>query len=131
MRRFALPLGSCLALLGVAAGAFGAHALKGILTSESLQVFEVGVRYQLYHAFGLLAVGLLGRQDWSGHLNRAAVLFAAGIVVFSGSLFMLALTGIRWLGALTPLGGICFLGGWASLAWDTWSRRGPARKGPS
>ena len=129
MRRFALPLGSCLALLGVAAGAFGAHALKGILTTESLQIFEVGVRYQLYHAFGLLAVGLLGRQDWSDHLNRAAILFAAGIVIFSGSLFTLALTGVRWLGALTPLGGVCFLGGWASLAWDTWSRRGPLGKG--
>lgn len=128
MRRYALPLGSCLALLGVAAGAFGAHALKGILPLESVQVFEVGVRYQLYHALGLLAVGILGRQDWSAHLNRAAILFVMGIVIFSGSLFTLALTGIRWLGALTPLGGICFLCGWASVAWDTWSRPGSADK---
>jgi uncharacterized membrane protein YgdD (TMEM256/DUF423 family) len=128
MRRVALPLGSCLAFLGVAAGAFGAHTLRGVLTTEALQIFEVAVRYQLYHAFGLLAVGVLGRQDWSKYLNLAAVFFLGGTVIFSGSLFMLALTGIRWLGALTPLGGVGFLAGWACLAWDTWSRSWPLSK---
>lgn len=110
-------LGSVLALLAVALGAFGAHALKSRLASDLLATFEVGVRYQMYHALALLAVAWACTR-WPGPwLSASGWLFAAGIVVFSGSLYVLALTGVRWLGAITPLGGILLIAGWLCLAW--------------
>jgi uncharacterized membrane protein YgdD (TMEM256/DUF423 family) len=105
----------------VAAGAFGAHALKSALTPDLLAVWHTAVQYQAWHALALLAVGLLMTNDPSGRRGRglraAAWLFAIGIVLFSGSLYLLALSGQRWLGAVTPLGGVAFLAGWLALAW--------------
>ena len=103
--------------LGVAFGAFGAHALKARLAPEMLAVFETGVRYQLYHALALFAAAW-GCARWPGRwFNVAGWAFLAGIAVFSGSLYLLAITGERWLGALTPLGGVAFLAGWLALTW--------------
>jgi uncharacterized membrane protein YgdD (TMEM256/DUF423 family) len=110
-------VGALAAGIGVALGAFGAHGLKDRVAPDLLAVFETGVRYHMYHALALLAVGW-ATSRWSGtSLQAAGWLFLVGIVVFSGSLYLLALTGMRWLGAITPLGGLCFLLGWASLAW--------------
>jgi uncharacterized membrane protein YgdD (TMEM256/DUF423 family) len=109
-------LGSLSALVSVAAGAFGAHALRARLAPDLLAVFETAARYQMYHALALLAVAwAVGR--WPGPLVAwAGWLFVAGTLLFSGSLYALALSGVRWLGAITPLGGLCFLAGWVCLA---------------
>lgn len=105
------------ATIGVALGAFAAHGLRSRLTPEILAVFETGVRYHMYHALALLAVSAAAdrwpESSWPG---VAGWLFVAGIVVFSGSLYGLALTGQRWLGAVTPVGGIAFMLGWVTLA---------------
>jgi uncharacterized membrane protein YgdD (TMEM256/DUF423 family) len=115
--RLFFAVGALSALLAVAAGAFGAHALRERLTADMLAVFEVGARYHMYHALGLLAAAWAVSR-WPGSLATAAGwLFVAGTVVFSGSLYLLALTGQRWLGAVTPLGGLAFILGWAALAW--------------
>jgi len=114
-RRFVF-LGAVFALLGVAGGAFGAHSLKAILSPEMLVVFETGIRYQMYHALALLFVGSAGDRCSSPHVRRAGWLFVAGIALFSGSLYALSLSGVRWLGAVTPLGGAAFIAGWAFLA---------------
>ena len=110
-------IGAVLAGIGVLLGAFGAHALRETLSSEMLEIFETGVRYQMYHALALLAVGWLAdkRPDLT-LVHRAGVSFAAGIVIFSGSLYLLAITGLRWLGAITPIGGVAFITGWLLLA---------------
>ena len=114
--RLCFATGALAAFAGVGLGAFAAHGLKARLAPELLAVFEVGVRYQVYHALALLACAWAATR-WPGHLvAAAAVLFVAGILVFSGSLYALALTGIRWLGAITPLGGLAFLAGWLCLA---------------
>jgi uncharacterized membrane protein YgdD (TMEM256/DUF423 family) len=120
MDRTFLFLGALAGLTGVALGAFGAHALRARLQPEMLTVFETGVRYQLYHALALVATALiLGR--FNGKLIVAAGwLFTAGIVLFSGSLYALALTGVSALGAITPIGGLAFLLGWACLALAAW-----------
>lgn len=124
MERLFVVIGSLSALLGVAAGAFGAHALRTRLSPELLAVFETGVRYQLVHSLALLAVAWAATR-WPGRATMAAgVLFAAGIVLFSGSLYALALTGVRGLGALTPFGGVAFILGWACLAGAAWSAGG-------
>lgn len=112
--------GAVLAALGVAVGAFGAHALRGRLTPDLLNVFETGVRYQLIHALGLLAVAWATTR-WPGRAtNMAGWLFLAGIVLFSGSLYALSMSGVRALGAITPLGGVAFIAGWIALAWAVW-----------
>lgn len=108
--------GAVAAALGVGLGAFAAHGLKGRLAPEMLAVFETAVRYHLVHALGLLAVGWAVERWPSGWTAAAGWLLVAGILVFSGSLYVLALTGARWLGAVTPVGGLCFLAGWAALA---------------
>src|SRR3954469_22274189 len=106
MERLFAVLGALSAFIGVGAGAFGAHALKTRLTPDLIAVFEVGVRYQMYHALGLFACAWAASR-WPGALTASAGwLFVAGTVVFSGSLYLLALTGARWLGAITPIGGV-------------------------
>jgi uncharacterized membrane protein YgdD (TMEM256/DUF423 family) len=115
MDRLFFTLGSLSALIAVAAGAFGAHGLRGRLTPELLTVFETAARYQMYHALALLAVAWAATR-WPGALvSWAGWLFVAGTLIFSGSLYALALTGARWLGAITPLGGVAFLAGWLCL----------------
>ncbi len=110
-------LGSLSGGLAVALGAFGAHALKARLTPDLLTTFETGVRYEMYHALAMLAVALaMTRVPEAGLLNAAGWLFVAGTVLFSGSLYLLCLTQKRWLGAITPFGGLAFIAGWACLA---------------
>jgi uncharacterized membrane protein YgdD (TMEM256/DUF423 family) len=101
--------------LGVALGAFGAHALKSTLAPDMLAVFETGVRYQMYHAFALFATAWAWHRWPARMFVIAGCLFAAGMVVFSGSLYALALTGVRMVGAITPVGGLAFLAGWLCL----------------
>ncbi|HEU4628409.1 MAG TPA: DUF423 domain-containing protein [Gemmatimonadaceae bacterium] len=116
MPRTFVTLGALSALLAVAAGAFGAHALRARLSPADLATFETGARYQMYHALALLAVAWAAQQ-WPGVLPRTAGwLFVVGTVLFSGSLYTLVLSGQRWLGAVTPLGGVAFLAGWGCLA---------------
>jgi len=122
MDRLFLGLGSASALIAVALGAFGAHGLRARIVPDMLTTFEIGVRYQMYHALALLAVGAVAGRLPPGAVSAAGWLFVAGTVIFSGSLYTLALTGQRWLGAVTPLGGLAFLAGWAVLAWAAWSR---------
>jgi uncharacterized membrane protein YgdD (TMEM256/DUF423 family) len=117
MFRTAWTIGSISAFLAVAAGAFGAHALKTRVTPELLLVYETGIRYQLIHALALLAVGLAAVHRPAGRWAIPVGLFTAGTVLFSGSLYALALSGVRWLGAVTPLGGVCFLVGWLAVIW--------------
>lgn len=109
--------GAISGFMSVASGAFGAHALRQRLTPDLLAIFETGVRYQVYHALALFAVAwAVGRWN-TPQIVWAGWLFIAGTVVFSGSLYALSLSGSRWLGAVTPIGGVCFLAGWLALAW--------------
>jgi uncharacterized membrane protein YgdD (TMEM256/DUF423 family) len=120
MERVFFVIGALSGFVGVALGAFGAHGLKSRLDPEMLQIFEVGVRYQMYHAFGLFGAAWAASR-WPGAATTASGwLFVVGTVVFSGSLYLLAVTGVRWLGAITPLGGVAFLVGWSCLAWVAW-----------
>ncbi|MEP7227506.1 MAG: DUF423 domain-containing protein [Gemmatimonadales bacterium] len=121
MDRLFFGLGAVSALISVAAGAFGAHALRARLTPDLLAIFETAARYQMYHALALLAVAWAITR-WPGSLPVwAGWLFLAGTVLFSGSLYILALTGVRWWGAVTPLGGVAFLLGWLCLVLSAWS----------
>jgi uncharacterized membrane protein YgdD (TMEM256/DUF423 family) len=108
-------LGAFLAALGVMAGAFGAHALKGRLSPDMLAVYETGARYHLIHALGLLAVGLAADRLGGGLVNLAGGLLTAGIVLFSGSLYALAISGVKTLGIITPFGGLAWIVGWIVL----------------
>lgn len=120
MNRLFFTLGALSALLAVAAGAFGSHALKTRLEPDLLQIFETGARYQLLHALALLAVALAAYR-WPSQLwSWSGWSFVAGTVIFSGSLYALALTGQRWLGAITPIGGAGFLVGWLLAAMAAW-----------
>jgi uncharacterized membrane protein YgdD (TMEM256/DUF423 family) len=117
MDRLFLGLGALSAFVSVAAGAFGAHALKARLSADLLAVFETGARYQMYHSLGLIAVAW-AHARWPGGVTVAAGwLLVAGTVLFSGSLYALALSGVRVLGAVTPFGGAAALAGWLLLAW--------------
>ena len=120
MGRIFFILGAMAAFVGVAAGAFGAHGLKGQISAEMLLVFEVGVRYQMYHAFALIATGWVQAQWPSAIVTYGGWFFVVGIFLFSGSLYLLSCTGLKWLGAVTPLGGFAFLAGWACLALAVW-----------
>lgn len=123
LRHF-IAIGAANGFLAVAFGAFAAHGLKAVLSSGLLEVFQTGVTYQGLHAIALLVVGQLGAHaDGLTALRVAGWGFATGILLFSGSLYLLALTDARWLGAITPLGGSAFLLGWAALAWHA-SRAG-------
>ena len=115
--RSAIVTGAALAMLAVILGAFAAHGLKQMLAPYDLAIFETAARYQMYHAIALLIVGVLASmpQFTTRWLKLAAIVFVLGIVLFSGSLYLLALSGIRWLGAITPLGGVAFILGWLLL----------------
>ncbi|RKD92876.1 DUF423 domain-containing protein [Mangrovibacterium diazotrophicum] len=101
--------------LAVVIGAFGAHGLKSKLSPEMMDVYKTGVEYHFYHALGLLLVGILSIQMPSSLINFSALFLFLGIVIFSGSLYVLAITGIKWIGAITPIGGLCFIAGWLLL----------------
>ncbi|MFY0579692.1 DUF423 domain-containing protein [Cystobacter fuscus] len=118
--RLWLILGAASAFLSVAAGAFGAHALRTRLPPDMQTIFETGARYHMYHSLGLIAVGLLAHLRPSPLLNGAGWALVVGIVLFSGSLYALALSGVRVLGAITPLGGVGFLVGWVLFALAAW-----------
>ena len=120
MDRVFFALGSLSGFLAVALGAFASHALKNRLDADLLAVFETGVRYQMYHALALLAVGWACTR-WPGTaVTASGWLFVAGTLLFSASLYALTLTGARWLGMITPFGGLAFLAGWLCLAWGAW-----------
>jgi uncharacterized membrane protein YgdD (TMEM256/DUF423 family) len=115
--RLFFVLGSVLAGLAVGLGAFGAHGLRATLSSDDLSTFEIGVRYQMYHALALIAVAWAASRWESTSIVVAGWAFVVGILIFSGSLYLLVITGPRWLGAITPIGGVALLVGWALLAW--------------
>ena len=119
--RTALVMGALFAFAAVALGAFGAHALKARLSADALAIWQTAVLYHGWHALALFGVGavLLARPD-AAPLAWSAWLFAAGIVLFSGSLYALAFTGVKALGAITPVGGVLFLAGWLAAAWGGW-----------
>ena len=117
--RWAMTIGALLAGVAVALGAFGAHALRARLEPRDLEIFETAVRYQMYHALALLAVGWLISREAPG-AGAAAWSFLIGMALFSGSLYLMVATGQRWLGAVTPLGGVAFLVGWLLLARAAW-----------
>ena len=121
MDRFFFTVASLLSALAVGLGAFGAHALRARLDERMLANFETGVRYHFYHALALIAV-VVAIKYWpnSNLPNLAGWLFIVGIVIFSGSLYLMALTGARWLGAITPIGGVAFIAGWICLALAAW-----------
>jgi uncharacterized membrane protein YgdD (TMEM256/DUF423 family) len=120
--RLFFGVGCLSAAVAVTLGAFGAHGLRGRLVPDMLLTFEIGVRYQMYHALALLAVGLALPRWPSAAIALAGWLFIAGTLVFSGSLYALALSGQRWLGAVAPVGGAAFIAGWIVLAWALWAR---------
>ncbi len=117
MDRVFFLFGTLFAFIAVGAGAFGAHGLKGRITPDMLAIFDIAVRYQMSHALALFAAAWAVTR-WPGAMtNASGMFFIAGILIFSGSLYVLSLTGIKWLGAITPIGGLAFLAGWICLAW--------------
>ncbi|MBI1387773.1 MAG: DUF423 domain-containing protein [bacterium] len=120
MTRIFFMLGALLGFTGVALGAFAAHGLKDKLDADLLTIFEVGVRYQMVHALALLAAAWAATRFPGGAANAAGWCFVFGTLIFSGSLYILALSGIRWLGAITPIGGVLYLIGWAALFYAAW-----------
>jgi uncharacterized membrane protein YgdD (TMEM256/DUF423 family) len=115
----AAGIGAVLGLVAVAFGAFGAHALRARLSPDMLAIWKTANEYHFYHALALLLVGVMARHTPSINYGVPAACFLIGTLVFSGSLYVLALSGMRWLGAITPIGGLLFLAGWAWLAWIT------------
>ncbi len=111
-------IGALFCALAVILGAFAAHGLKNTLDAYALGVFETAVKYQMYHGLALLILALIARSGI--RLTLAGALMTAGVVLFSGSLYALALTGIKWFGPVTPLGGLCFIAGWAVFAVQVW-----------
>lgn len=118
MPRLFFALGALAAFVAVGAGAFAAHALEARLTPDRLDTFQLGARYQMYHALALLAVAWAGTRWPGATVTAAGWLFVVGILIFSGSLYALGLGAPRWLGAITPIGGLSFLAGWLLLAWS-------------
>lgn len=113
-------LGAIFSFLSVAIGAFGAHGLKSIITPERLTTFETGNRYHMFHSLALFVVAWAAAKWDSNYLAASGWSFVAGIILFSGSLYILSITGVRWLGAITPIGGAAFLLGWLLLALGVW-----------
>lgn len=125
MMKLSLLLGALGGFSSVAIGAFGAHAMRSRLDEYALRIYETAVQYQFYHSLALLAVGLLLMQFPQSTLLKSSVIaFTLGILVFSGSLYVLSISGLRWLGAVTPLGGLAFLVGWACLMVFVWKLPG-------
>ncbi len=120
MHRTFLVLGFALGLVGVAAGAFGAHGLRDALGPQRLATFETAVRYQMYHALALIGVGIAAATWPNGGWSGPGTLFALGVLVFSGSLYALSLTEVRVFGAIAPLGGACLIAGWAWALLSAW-----------
>lgn len=120
MSRIILLIASALLVFAVILGAFGAHGLKSHLSTEMMQVYKTGVDYHFYHALGLFLVGVLAVSMPSNLLNWSAIFLFVGVILFSGSLYVLAVTGIKWLGAITPLGGMSFIIGWILLFLSVW-----------
>ena len=116
--RILLIIGSLFAALSVLLGAFGAHALKNRLSIEDLTIFEIAVRYQMYHALGLLCMGVVGFYLTEKLVSIPAYFMILGIIIFSGSLLLLVFTNLRWFGAITPIGGFCLIIGWLLLAYN-------------
>ena len=114
--------GAIFMALSVLLGAFGAHALKAQLSPEMMQVYKIGVEYQFYHALGLLLVGIISFQVKSKYLNWSGQLITIGIILFSGSLYLLSLTGAKAVGAITPIGGLSLVAGWVLMAIAVWKR---------
>ncbi len=114
--------GAIFMALSVLLGAFGAHALKTQISPEMLLVYKTGVEYQFYHSLGLLLIGLIGFHIKSKWIVRSAILIMIGIILFSGSLYILAISGIKMIGAITPIGGLSFVAGWISLAVAVWKK---------
>lgn len=124
MAKIFLLLGAFSGLISVALGAFGAHALRGILeANQRIDTFELASRYQFYHSLALLAVGLVALQVQSKWLAYSGYGFLVGMLIFSGSLYILALTNLRWLGAITPIGGVALIAGWLFLLLAVWSMK--------
>lgn len=117
MTRLFVTLGAVAAAFGVALGAFGAHGLEGRVSADRLATFQTGVRYHMYHALALLFVGWAAAQGWGPVLHWAGYCFVAGILLFSGALYLLVLTDTPWLGAVAPVGGTAFIIGWSLMAW--------------
>ncbi|MES2491306.1 MAG: DUF423 domain-containing protein [Pseudomonadota bacterium] len=117
MDKIWIGFGAAYGFLAVALGAFGAHALKQRLSTEMLAVWRTAVEYHFYHALALILLGIIARQTPSAALNAGGACFAIGVLIFSGSLYALALSDIRILGAVTPLGGLLFLAGWILLGY--------------
>jgi uncharacterized membrane protein YgdD (TMEM256/DUF423 family) len=115
MQRWFAVLAAVAGFLGVVAGTFGAHGLEGRVSEDLLETFEIGVRYQMYHALALLGVAWAADRFGGRWIMAAGWLFVAGLVIFPGTLYLLTLTGVRWWGAVTPIGGVCFLLGWLAL----------------
>lgn len=121
MQKLFLIIGSIAMALAVMLGAFGAHGLKKMLSEEMITIFETGVTYHFYHAIGLLMVGMIARYlPNSALLSWSGWLMVAGIIIFSGSLYLLSVSGARWLGAVTPVGGLCFIASWLLFAIAIW-----------
>ena len=118
MTNLIIPLGAFNAFLAVAAGAFAAHGLKDILSIEYLNTFKTAADYQMMHGIGLILIGILNKQDTNRSNIAAAAFMLAGIILFSGSLYALTLTGTKWLGIVTPFGGLCFLIAWLTLGFN-------------
>ncbi len=122
MQKNFLKTAAVLGALSVILGAFGAHALKQLISDKNLQTFETGVRYQFYHVIALFITGILYKDFTNNYLQWAGRLFCLGILLFSGSLYLLSfieltdMTGLKWVGAITPLGGVCFITAWLLLA---------------
>lgn len=123
MNKKLLFIAAIMGLLAVALGAFGSHGLKKVISPEMVNIFNLGVQYQFYHTFALLSVALTGYWIRSRLLNWAGYFFIAGILLFSGSLYIYALLGSKWMGPITPLGGICFMAGWILMAVAIWRNR--------
>ena len=115
MARIFFVIAAVLGFLGVAGGAFGAHALRDVLDPESLGAYETGIRYQVYHAFALAFAGWALKEYQGSRFKHAGWFIIAGVALFSGSLYIMSITGVRWLGVITPVGGLALLAGWFSL----------------
>lgn len=115
-----LMIGALSGFFGVALGAFGAHGLKEILSQKSMAIYQTAVQYQMYHALALLALGVWGSLNPGVDVHWTGLAFTFGILIFSGSLYALAVTDLKFLGAITPIGGVAFLAGWITFAIAVW-----------